>query len=144
MAGWLPWLIVAFALGLGEALTGRAFLRPWAIGAAVAAIVDAAGAGSYVPWVVFVVGSTVARPLVAATRSAHAGGASVSRPLRSEPMVGKEGVVLEQIANRHGVGCIELEGEIWTARSFHRDRVIGAGARVTVVEVRGATALVTD
>ncbi len=59
-------------------------------------------------------------------------------------MVGKQGIVLEQIANRDGVGCIELEGEIWTARAFDRDRVIDAGVQVTVVDVRGATALVTD
>jgi membrane protein implicated in regulation of membrane protease activity len=144
MAGWVLWLTVACVLGLGEALTGRAFLRPWAIGAALAAIVDIAGTGSYVPWVAFVVGSTLARPLVAAMRRARSGPASVSRPIRSEPIVGKEGVVLEQIANRHGVGCIELEGEIWTARSFDRDRVIDVGAKVTIVDVRGATALVTD
>jgi membrane protein implicated in regulation of membrane protease activity len=68
----------------------------------------------------------------------------VSRPIRPEPMVGKQGVVREQIANRYGVGCIELEGEIWTARSFDRDRVIDPGVEVTVVEVRGGTALVSD
>jgi membrane protein implicated in regulation of membrane protease activity len=143
MAGWLLWLIVACVLGLGEALTGRAFLRPWAVGAALAALVALAGAGTLVPWVAFVLGSTVARPLIAAVRRPRTG-PPVSRPIRSEPMVGKQGVVLEQIANRYGVGCIELEGEIWTARSFDRDRVIDPGVEVTVVEVRGATALVTD
>jgi membrane protein implicated in regulation of membrane protease activity len=143
MAGWLLWLIVACVLGSAEALTGRAFLRPWAIGAALAAIVDIALVGGFVPWLVFIVGSTLARPLVAVLGRWRSG-RDVSRPIRSEPMVGKQGVVLEQIANRYGVGCIELEGEIWTARSFDRDRVIDAGVEVTVVEVRGATALVSD
>ncbi len=59
-------------------------------------------------------------------------------------MIGKQAIVLEQIANQYGVGCIDLEGELWTARAFDRDQVIDAGARVTVVDVRGSTALVAD
>jgi membrane protein implicated in regulation of membrane protease activity len=143
MAGWVLWLIVACVVGLGEALTGRTFLRPWALGAALGAIAALAGASSFVPWVVFVLGSVVTRPLIGAARAARSG-PHVSRPIRSEPMIGKQAIVLEQIANRYGVGCIELEGELWTARAFDRDQVIDAGARVTVVDVRGSTALVTD
>jgi membrane protein implicated in regulation of membrane protease activity len=144
MAGWLLWLIVACVLGLGEMLTGRAFVRPWALGAVLAAAISLAGAASFVPWVVFVLGSTAAQPLVGSIARRRSERAAVTRPIRSDPMVGKQGVVLEQIANRAGVGCIELEGEVWTARAFDRDRVIEAGVEVTVVDVRGATALVTD
>ena len=51
-------------------------------------------------------------------------------------------VVLERIANHEGVGCVKIDGEVWTARSFDEDEVIDAGERVEVVEIRGATALV--
>jgi len=50
--------------------------------------------------------------------------------------------VLERIANQEGVGCVKIDGEVWTARSFDEDEVIDAGERVQVVEIRGATALV--
>jgi membrane protein implicated in regulation of membrane protease activity len=144
MAGWLLWLIVACVLGLGEVLTGRAFARPWALGAALAAAADAAGAPGYLPWVIFLLGYASARPFIALIGQRRSARAAVTRPIRSDPMVGKQGVVLEQIANRDGMGCIELEGEIWTARAFDRDKVIDAGVQVTVVDVRGATALVSD
>ena len=49
--------------------------------------------------------------------------------------------VLERIANHEGVGCVRIDGEVWTARSYDEDEVIDAGERVEVVEIRGATAL---
>src|SRR6266581_3625926 len=51
-------------------------------------------------------------------------------------------IVLERIANDEGVGCVKIDGEVWTARSYDHDEVIDAGERVEVVEIRGATALV--
>jgi membrane protein implicated in regulation of membrane protease activity len=42
------------------------------------------------------------------------------------------------------VGRVRLDGEIWTARTYDEDRVIEPGARVQVMEIRGATALVSD
>jgi membrane protein implicated in regulation of membrane protease activity len=50
--------------------------------------------------------------------------------------------VLERIANDEGVGCVKIDGEVWTARSYADGEVIDVGQRVEVVEIRGATALV--
>jgi membrane protein implicated in regulation of membrane protease activity len=52
--------------------------------------------------------------------------------------------VLERIANAEGLGCVRIDGEVWTARSYLDDETYEPGARVQVVEIRGATALVTD
>ena len=52
--------------------------------------------------------------------------------------------MLERIANDEGVGCVQLDGEVWTARAYDEDEVIEAGARVQVIEIRGATALVSE
>ena len=41
-------------------------------------------------------------------------------------------------------GSIKLEGEVWTARAFDDDHVFEPGQRVSVVEIKGATALVTE
>jgi membrane protein implicated in regulation of membrane protease activity len=59
-------------------------------------------------------------------------------------LVGKSATVLERIANSEGVGCVRIDGEIWTARAYMDEETYEAGTRVQVVEIRGATALVTD
>ena len=56
---------------------------------------------------------------------------------------GTHAVVLERIANDEVVGVVKIDGEVWTARAFDEDQVIEPGTRVQVVEIRGATALVT-
>ena len=43
-----------------------------------------------------------------------------------------------------GAGAVKLEGEIWTARPYDGDGVFEPGSRVHVVEIKGATALVSE
>jgi membrane protein implicated in regulation of membrane protease activity len=57
-------------------------------------------------------------------------------------LVGKTGLVTARVDDRKGE--IKLEGEIWTARAFTEGEVIEVGRKVDVVEIRGATALVSD
>jgi membrane protein implicated in regulation of membrane protease activity len=59
-------------------------------------------------------------------------------------LVGRHAMVVERIANDEGVGCVKLDGEVWTARAYDEDEVIERGRRVQVVEIRGATALVSE
>jgi membrane protein implicated in regulation of membrane protease activity len=62
----------------------------------------------------------------------------------SAALVGNDAIVLERIANAEGVGCVRIGGEIWTARAYDEDQIIETGARVQVVQIKGATALVTE
>ena len=59
-------------------------------------------------------------------------------------LVGRTATVVERIANEEGVGCVRIDGEVWTARAYDDDAVIEAGKRVQVLEIRGATALVAE
>jgi membrane protein implicated in regulation of membrane protease activity len=59
-------------------------------------------------------------------------------------LIGRSAIVLERIANDEGVGAVRIDGEVWTARAYDEDEVIAAGAKVQVVEIRGATALVSS
>jgi len=59
-------------------------------------------------------------------------------------LVGRRAIVLERIANDEGVGCVRIDGEVWTARAYDDDSVIEAGTPVQVIEIRGATALVSE
>ena len=56
---WIIWLIAAGILGVGEMHQGAFYLAPFALGAAVAAIVSLLGAGAGVSAVVFVATSVI-------------------------------------------------------------------------------------
>ena len=139
---WVLWLVVACAFGAGEMLTTSFFLAPFSVGGALATVLALAGGGALAEWVVFVCASlaTLAflRPI--ALRHLHAG-----PQLRTgaAALVGKQAIVIERIANEEGVGCVRIDGEIWTARAFD-DEVIEPGERVHVMQIRGATALVAS
>ena len=49
-------------------------------------------------------------------------------------------MVLERVDAHHGQ--VKLAGEIWTARAYDPSLVIEAGSPVSVMEIKGATALV--
>jgi len=142
MSSWVLWLIAACGLGVGEMLTTGFFLAPFALGAAVAAIVDAAGAGGIASWVVFVATSLLTLALVRPFAVSHLRHPPQLRT-GSAALIGKQAIVLERIVNDEGVGCIRVDGEVWTARAFDDDQVIERGTRVEIIDIRGATALVT-
>ena len=143
MDAWLLWLIAAVILAVGEIATAGFMLAPFAGGALLATLVAAVGAGAFAQWAVFLVVSIALllalRPLARAQRR-------IPAQLRTgtAALVGKSGLVVERIANDEGVGCVRIDGEVWTARSYDEDEVIEAGRRVQVIEIRGATALVTE
>jgi membrane protein implicated in regulation of membrane protease activity len=57
-------------------------------------------------------------------------------------LVGTRAVVLERVdADR---GQVKIGGEVWTARSYDEDDVFEPGARVDVMKIDGATALVAE
>ena len=64
------------------------------------------------------------------------------RPRRGSSQ--RSAMVTERISNDADTGCVKLEGETWTARAYEEDVVIEPGRRVHVIEIRGATALVTE
>ena len=138
---WIIWLVAACLLGVGEMHQGGFYLAPFAMGAALATVVSLLGVGAGVSAVVFLAASGIVfatlRPVAQRHRrlppSIRTGAAA---------LIGRPAIVLERIANDEGVGCVKIDGEVWTARSYDEDDVIDAGERVEVVEIRGATALV--
>jgi membrane protein implicated in regulation of membrane protease activity len=140
---WIVWLIAACAFGVGEMLTTGFFLAPFAVGALLAAGVDAAGAGGVVPWLVFVLVSLLTLGIVRPIAKSHM---HVPPQIRTgaAALIGRQAIVLERIVNDEGVGCVKIDGEVWTARSLDEDQVIEKGTRVHVMDIRGATALVAE
>jgi membrane protein implicated in regulation of membrane protease activity len=143
MDEWVIWLIAAVVFGVGEIATLGFFLAPFAGGALIAALVTALGAGTAVGWAVFLVVSVLLLAALRPLARSHRRQAPLLRT-GTAALVGRTGLVIERIANDEGVGCVRIDGEVWTARSYDDDEVIDVGKRVQVVEIRGATALVTE
>ena len=135
--------MAAGVFGIGEMLTMGFFLAPFALGAAAAAIVDVAGAPELAAWIVFVAVSLLTLVLVRPIARSHMKAPPQIRT-GAAALIGKQAVVLETIANHEGVGCVRIDGEVWTARAYDDDEVIEQGKRVQVMEIRGATALVAE
>lgn len=138
---WIIWAVAGCALGVGEMHTGGFFLAPFAFGAFVAAVVSLAGVGTGLAVLVFALASLLVLLTLRPVARRHR---RLPPPIRTgaAALVGRDATVLERIANDEGVGCVRIDGEVWTARSYDDDEVIDAGERVQVVEIRGATALV--
>jgi membrane protein implicated in regulation of membrane protease activity len=143
MDAWVLWLVAAVVLAVAEVMNLSFFLFPFAIGAAAAAVADLAGAGTPVALIVFAVMTAASFGIVRPIARRHLQTPPQIRT-GTAALIGRDAVVLERIANDEGVGCVRIDGETWTARSYDDDRVFEPGTRVQVMEIRGATALVAE
>ncbi len=141
MDDWVLWLIAAVVFGVGEMATTSFFLAPFAGGALVAALVDGVGGGTGASLVAFIVASAVLLAALRPLARSHKRMPLLTRT-GTDALVGRPATVLEQVTG--DAGCVKLEGEVWTARPYDEHEVIEPGARVTVMEIRGATALVSE
>jgi membrane protein implicated in regulation of membrane protease activity len=143
MDAWVIWILVAVAFGVGEVLTTTFVLAPFSVGALVAALVAAIGGGAVGSWLTFIVVSLLTLWVVRPIARAHMRTPAQLRT-GTAALIGRRAIVLERIANDEGVGCVRIDGEVWTARAYVEDQVIEAGTPVEVIEIRGATALVSE
>ena len=141
MPEWVAWTIVAAALAVGEMLTVSFFLGPIALAAAIAAVVAAIGPGVEVQFAVFVVCSAASILFLRPIALRHT---RTPASLRSgtAALVGQRAVVLQRVDADQGQ--VKIGGEVWTARSYDETEVFEPGARVDVMKIDGATALVAE
>lgn len=141
MSAWVWWIVAAIAFATVEAITTTLFILPFSVGAVGAAVVSLASGGAILQAIAFLALSAVSFGIVRPIARRHR---SMPPQIRTgtAALIGREALVLEEVT-RDG-GAVKLEGEVWSARPYDEDEVLVAGARVRVVEIRGATALVTD
>jgi membrane protein implicated in regulation of membrane protease activity len=141
MPDWVLWCIVAAAFAAGEIVTLGFFLGPVAVAALAAALVAGLGAGGEVQIAVFIVGSLASLALLRPVARRH---------LRTPPrlrtgaaaLVGSQATVVDRVSAAGGT--VRLRGEVWSARALDEERAIEPGERVHVMEIQGATAVVSD
>src|SRR5205823_14677303 len=117
------------------------YLLPFAIGAALAALLSLLGVGLLLSAVAFFVVSLL---VIAALRPVAHRHRRLPPPIRTgaAALVGRRAMVLERLVNDEGVGCVRIDGgEVWTARSFDDAGLRHVGDRAEAVDLRGATEL---
>ena len=141
MEDWVWWMIAAGVLAIGEIATLGFFLGPIAVAASITAVVALIGAGLAVQWIVFILASLatvlVLRPIARRHLRTPA-----SLRTGTAALVGGPALVLERV-DRDG-GQVKIGGEIWSARAYDEDDTFEPGARVEVMKIDGATALVAE
>jgi membrane protein implicated in regulation of membrane protease activity len=141
MPEWVVWMIAAGALAAGEVISLTFFLGPIALAAVLAAIVALAGAGVELQFVAFIAGSAASLAIVRPIARRHLRTPAALRT-GTAALIGSRAIVLERV-DADG-GRVKIGGEVWSARAWDEEQVIEPGARVDVLEIKGATALVSD
>jgi membrane protein implicated in regulation of membrane protease activity len=141
MDPWMIWILIAVLFAAGEVASLSFFLAPFAVGALLGAVADLAGLSTVVAVLVFLVSSGLVLGFVRPIARRHMYMAPKIRT-GTAALVGKTALVTQQVNDR--AGSVKLDGEVWTARTYVEGDVIEAGRKVHVVEIKGATALVSD
>jgi membrane protein implicated in regulation of membrane protease activity len=142
MPDWGIWLILAAVLAAGEVAASFTFiLGPVAVAALLPALVAALGGPVEVQIIVFILASIASLALVRPIARRH-----MTTPARirtgTAALIGTRALVLDRVDADHGQ--VKIGGEVWTARPYDEDDVYEAGARVEVIKIEGATALVQE
>ncbi|MDO4455018.1 MAG: NfeD family protein [Eubacteriales bacterium] len=60
----------------------------------------------------------------------------------ADSLIGKTGIVTEEISNLESKGQVQIQGQIWTARSAKEEATMKPGEKVVVEEIRGVKLIV--
>ena len=139
---WLAWVIAAVALGIGEMLTpGLFFLGPLELAAGAAALAALIGGGIVISLIVFILASLASLAFLRPVARRHVRMPAISRT-GTDALVGRKALVTRRI-DAHG-GRVRIGGEEWSARPYLDGQVLEEGQSVDVIQIEGATALVSE
>jgi membrane protein implicated in regulation of membrane protease activity len=142
MPAWAVWVLLAVGFAGAELLTPGLFVAGLLVlPALLAALLAVAGVGAVAQLLAFTVASAASVLLVRPIARRHI---RMPAQLRTgtAALVGARALVLERVDDAGG--RVRIGGEEWSARTFLEGQAIEPGARVEVVEIRGATALVME
>jgi membrane protein implicated in regulation of membrane protease activity len=134
------WLGAGIALIAAEVLAGDFWLVLLGLGALSGAGASALTGNTWIAVAVFAIVSiglvVFARPALK-RRFLHGPGVKTN----TEALIGARAVTLSEVDSSQGL--VKLAGSEWSARSYIDGQVIESGRTVTVVEISGATAVVS-
>lgn len=134
------WLLAAAAFIIIEIVTLGLTSIWFAGGSIVAAISAAAGAGYMIQLILFAIVSVVllifTRPIAAKHLTGH------TIKTNADNLIGKIGIVQQEINNLDGQGVVIINGQEWTARSIKDDCIIPASKHVVIRKISGVKLIV--
>lgn len=141
MPDWAIWLIIAAVLVGVEVFSISLFFGPLAVAALLGGLVAALGLGITLQLIVFVAASIASLAVLRPIARSHLRTPTEIRT-GTAALLGGTAVVLERV-DENG-GKVKIGGEVWSARPYDDSSVYEAGQRVSVLEIKGATALVAE
>jgi membrane protein implicated in regulation of membrane protease activity len=128
------WVGLAVFLFVGEMFTAGFFMLPLGLGAVAAAVLHLFGLALIWQWTAFLAVSAVAFVLLRgfADRMTH----EPTTKMGADRLIGKTGMVIEDLTPDSAVGRIRIEREEWRADAT-TNGVIPAGTRVKVEGIEG-------
>lgn len=139
---WYIWLILAGILLVIEAIT-VGFLIFWlSIGSLFAMITSFFTDNLFIQTAVFVVSSTI---LIFATKPFVKKFTQTKNPIKTNvySIIGKTGIVTQEINSIQATGQIKVNGELWSAIGENNSSVIPKDSEVKILEVKGVKTIVT-
>lgn len=142
MTAAIVWLILGIVLIIAEVISGDFVLIMLGLGALFGAGAAALTGNIFIDIAVFAVSSVGMLVLVRpALKRKFLAGPNIR--MHTDALIGTHGVVLSTVDFESGQ--VKLAGDVWSARSMSHDHPpIAPGTSVTVVEISGATAVVSD
>ena len=136
----IVWVVLAVALVIIEALNTGLLAIWFAIGAAVAAIIEWLIPGSYIIELIsFVVVSTILT-IIGTKTIKNKQSKAKTQPVYS--ILGKTGICTKDINNNLGVGQISINGDFWSAKTKDDSIIIEENTKVKILEIDGVKAVV--
>ncbi len=137
---WYIWLIMAGIFLIAEIIT-VGFLIFWlSIGSLFAMITSLFTDNLVIQTTVFVISSTI---LIFVTKPFVKKFATNKNPIKTNvySIIGKNGIVTQDINPIEAVGQIKISGEVWSATS-QDNQIIPKDTKVRVLEIKGVKAIV--
>ena len=134
------WLIAFILFVVGEAVTVGLVAIWFAVGALGALAAAALGGGLWLQIAVFLILSALSLMLLKPLSRKWMAGHKAART-NADRVIGETALVTEDIDNTMATGQVQVDGQIWTARSAH-GVVIPAGSRVKVLSIQGVKVMV--
>lgn len=137
----LVWFILFVIFVAAEIVTAGALVSIWFCFGALAAMFAAmAGMSFTIQMVIFIAVSVVllifTKPFAKKLLNGRI------EATNAPALIGKYGIVTEEINNIEAVGAVKIDGKIWTARSSDEREIIKEGAEVKILDIQGVKLIV--
>ena len=138
----IAWMVLLVAFLLIELATLGLTTIWFAGGSFVALLANFMGLSSVVQVVLFLIVSVL---LLALTRPVAIRHLNENRTrTNAESLIGRTGIVLEEVDNLKATGCVSVDGQEWTARCASDDSIITKSQVVTIQAIQGVKLIVTQ